>query len=314
MYEAFYGLTEKPFSILPDPAYLYFGEQHSLAYTMLEYGLEHRAGFTVVTGNVGCGKSTLVRHLFNNFEQDINIGVISHTHREIGELLKWVLLSFEQPYEARDKVALFDQLRRFLSHEYKRGRRSALIIDEAQNLSAETLEELRMLSNINSETGQLLQLVLVGQPQLKELLRHPDMEQFSQRVSVDFHIDPLPAAEVGSYINHRLAVAGRDEPVFDDAAILRISHVTEGTPRKINILCDTALVYGYSLDASLITVDIIEQVMKDKERYGVFGPALEESQPTAVQPRPNRSIQLAVSDEEIARQLFPSLSRKKNNT
>jgi general secretion pathway protein A len=271
MYESFYNLREKPFAILPDPGYLYFGERHTLAYTVLEYGVVHGAGFTVITGSVGCGKTTLIRHLLNRIDQDVTVGLISNTRQDIGELLKWVLLAFDQPYDANDKVALFDQLQRFLIKEYSEGRRTVLIIDEAQNLGTSTLEELRMLSNINADKDQLLQIVLVGQPQLKDLLSRPELEQFAQRVSADFHIEPLAADELADYIRHRLRVAGREEPLFEDAVMPLIWKATEGTPRRINILCDTALVYGFSQEAESIGVDIIEEVLRDKARYGVMG-------------------------------------------
>jgi type II secretory pathway predicted ATPase ExeA len=270
MYEAFYGLTENPFSILPDPAFLHLATRHKMAYSMLEYGVEHCAGFTVITGDVGCGKTTLIRHLLNNLGEDVTVGLISNTHKEIGELLKWVLLSFDQAYDATDKVALFDQLQRFLIDEYGKGRRIVLIIDEAQNLAASTMEELRMLSNINADKHQLLHLVMVGQPQLKALLRRPDLEQFAQRVSADFHIGPLRADEVPDYVHHRLAVAGREAVLFDDEALEKIAQATRGVPRKINILCDTALVYGFSLEALTISSEIVDEVLRDKAQYGVL--------------------------------------------
>jgi len=271
MYEAFYNLSEKPFAILPDPSYLYFSERHTLAYTVLEYGVVHGAGFTVITGDVGCGKTTLIRHLLDSIEQDVTVGLISNTRQDIGELLKWVLLAFDQPYDSNDKVALFDQLQRFLIDEYAQGRRTVLIIDEAQNLGVGTLEELRMLSNINADRDQLLQMVLVGQPNLKDLLSRPELEQFAQRVSADFNIEPLAANEVEAYVQHRLHVAGRDEPLFETAAIARIWSATGGTPRRINILCDTALVYGFSQEAQRIGPAIIDEVLRDKERFGVLG-------------------------------------------
>ncbi len=272
MYESFYGLKEKPFSILPDPGFLYLGERHKHAYTMLEYGVVHGAGFTVITGNVGCGKTTLIQHLLENMCEDVVVGLISNTQREIGELLKWVLLSFNQPYDVHDKVALFDRLQQFLIEQYSQGRRTVLIIDEAQNLSGDTLEELRMLSNINSGKHQLLQLVLVGQPQLKELLRRPELEQFVQRVSSDFHLGPLDRYEVSAYIDHRLAVAGRTTPLFDDNAKFVIFKTSEGVPRKINILCDTALVYGFSHGSKKISTRVVLEMLRDKARYGLIDP------------------------------------------
>ena len=270
MYETFYQLKEKPFSILPDPSFLYLGKRHALAYTMLEYGVEHGGGITVITGGVGCGKTTLIRHLLNNLDRDVNVGLISNTQQEIGELLKWVLLSFEQPYDTNDKVALFDRLQRHLIEEYGKGRRSVLIIDEAQNLAIGTLEELRMLSNINADKDQLLQLVLVGQPQLKNLLRRPELEQFVQRVSSDFHIEPLSLAEVAEYIRHRLAVAGRETELFDEGAIEAVYESTGGVPRRVNVLCDTALVYGFPQHAEQITAELVNEVLRDKARYGIF--------------------------------------------
>lgn len=314
MYESFYDLSENPFSILPDPAYLYLGKQHSLAYTMLVYGVEHGGGFTVVTGDVGCGKTILVRHLLNHLGRDVTIGLISNTQREIGELLKWVLLSFDQPYDATDKVALFDQWQKFLVKQYREGLRTVLIIDEAQNLAGVTLEELRMLSNINSDKNHLLHLVLVGQPQLKELLRHRDLEQFVQRISSDFHLGPLTPDEVPQYVNHRLGIAGREAMLFDDAAMSRIARVSRGVPRKINALCDTALVYGFALEAEIITAEIIEEVLRDKARNGIFGPS---SAANGVVGSGNARAgaagreTTAEFDRQSARLLFPSLSDKK---
>lgn len=272
MYEAFYELSEKPFSILPDPSFLYLGKRHQLAYTMLEYGVEQRAGFTVITGDVGCGKTTLIRHLLNNLKSDVSVGLISNAQEDVGDFLKWVLLAFDQPYDATDKVALFDRLQHFLIDEYAKGRRSLLIIDEAQNLSVRTLEELRMLSNINADKDQLLQIVLVGQPQLKALLNRPELLQFVQRVSSDYHISAFSVGEAARYIHHRLKVAGRSEPLFDAAAVHRIAKVTKGVPRAINILCDAALVYGFAAQAPRISRAIVDEVVRDKRKYGVFGP------------------------------------------
>lgn len=318
MYEAFFGMSEKPFSILPDPDYLYLGEQHSLAYTMLEYGVEQRAGFTVVTGDIGCGKTSLIRHLLNDLHHDVTVGLISNTQQEIGELLKWVLLAFDQPYDGSDKIALFDRLTQFLIKQYAEGRRTVLIIDEAQNLAGNTLEELRMLSNINADKDLLLQLVLVGQPELKELLQRPELEQFMQRVSADFHLSSLNRDEVPNYINHRLAVAGRETMLFDDGAMARITEVTDAVPRKINILCDTALVYAFSQEADVVTRKIVDEVVHDKARYGIFSdtktPVREVSPQLVVgKPKPRKTAKLAEQpfDRDEARRLFSSLIDKK---
>lgn len=270
MYNAHYGFNETPFSIQPDPSFLYLSKRHSMALAMLEYGIEHRAGFIAITGEIGCGKTTLIRHLLNRIEDDLTLGLITNTAMDVEELLRWVLLAFDQPYDAAHKVGLFDQLQTFLIDQYRAGRRTVLIIDEAQNLDAAILEELRMLSNINADKDQLLQLILVGQPQLKDLLRSPELMQFSQRISVDFHIGELEEAETQQYVAHRINVAGRQRKLFDDAAVARIHQASNGVPRTINILCDTALVYGFAAKAKRITPKIVEEVLADKSDYGVF--------------------------------------------
>lgn len=271
MYETFYGLKEKPFSIQPDPDFLFFSWRHTLAFTMMEYGIQSRAGFSVISGDIGCGKTTLIRHLLNSLGSDLTVGLVYNTHQEIADLLEWIMLSFGLPYDAMSTVARYDAFQRFLIAEYAKGQRVVLIVDEAQNLSTGALESLRMLSNINADKDQLLQVILVGQPQLKDLLRRPELQQFAQRVSVDYFIPPLEAADVKSYVAHRLKVAGRDEPLFTDAAMERVAEATRGVPRSINILCDMAMVYGFSGEAPQIDVGIVNDVIKDRGTYGVFG-------------------------------------------
>jgi len=270
MYEAFYGLTEKPFSILPDPEFIYWGRAHSMASAMLEYSILNQAGFTVITGEVGSGKTTLIQYLLRTVPEDIRVGVISNTSDQVDQLLQWVLLAFDQPYAADSTVAQFDQLQRFLRACYSAGQRCALIIDEAQNLGTVALEQLRMLSNINTGKHQLLQLILVGQPELKGLLQRPELRQFAQRISSDFHLRRLSLRETVAYIDHRMALAGQRTPLFTEAAIEAIHRVSEGTPRIINILCDTALVYGFSSGAREISKEIVDQVIEDKRNFGIF--------------------------------------------
>lgn len=270
MYEEFYGLSERPFSIQPDPDFLFFGVRHSLAYAMLEYGIENRAGFSVICGEIGCGKTTLVRHLLNNIESEVIVGVVYNTHKNLDDMLKWIMLAFEQPYEGLSEVALFDTFQQFLISTYASGRRAVLIVDEAQNLSSDALESLRMLSNINADKDQLLQIILVGQPQLRDLLRKPELQQFFQRVAVDFFIPPLLANEVSKYIAHRLKVAGRELPLFTHAAIKHIGETTKGIPRSINILCDMTLVYGFSSGAETINKKLVEEVLRDRSEFGLL--------------------------------------------
>lgn len=273
MYEAFYGLSEKPFSTLPDPDFIYWGRAHKMAFAMLEYGILNHAGFTVVTGDIGCGKTTLICHLLNHLEENVTVGLVSNTRCAAGDLLRWVMMSLGQPYEQGSVVALHQEFQDFLIGEYASSRRTLLIVDEAQNLGMGTLEELRMLSNINFGKDQLLQIVLVGQPQLKELLQRPELVQFAQRISSDFHLQPLAPREVGRYIAHRLQLAGSTRRLFSPSAAAMIAEASQGVPRSINILCDTALVYGFSSGARAISVRIVKDVIEDKRRYGLFPPS-----------------------------------------
>lgn len=269
MYEAFYGLREKPFSILPDPDLIYWCQNHRLAFAMLEFGVMNSAGFTVITGEIGCGKTTLVRYLLRKLDDHVTACVISNTPRSQDGLLPWLLMSLNQPFEG-SYPALFKQFQRFLYDQFSRRRRTILIVDEAQNLGIEALEELRMLSNVNTDKQQFLQIILVGQPQLKDLLRAPELLQFAQRVSSDFHLRPLNADEVSEYVDFRLRAVGAHSDLFTDDACRIIADTSHGIPRTINILCDTALVYGFAAGAKKITAEIVDKVIQNKAQFGVL--------------------------------------------
>lgn len=276
MYEAFYGLKENPFSIQPDPEYLFMGKRHSMAYAMLEYSIRNKAGFAVISGDIGCGKTTLIRKLLEDLGENTCIGLVYNTHQDIANLLEWIMLSFGQPYANLSQVQLYDAFQQFLIGQYGAGKRVLLIVDEAQNLHPAALESLRMLSNINADKHQLLQMILVGQPQLKDLLRRPDLQQFAQRVSAHVFITPLEQQEVAGYISHRLKVSGRTERLFSEDAIKRIAKASRGIPRTINILCDMVLVYGFSGELQSIDVDVVDEVLRDQETFGVFSLETEE--------------------------------------
>lgn len=269
MYESFYGFTEKPFSLLPDPSFLYLGKKHSAAYAMLEYGLMNQAGFTVITGEVGSGKTTLVRHLLSKLDDDITVGLINNTPKNIGQLLQWVLLAFEQDYREENQVALYDNFNRFVIDQYAQNKRTVLIIDEAQNLQPHILEELRMLSNINADKYQVLQMILVGQPQLLTLLKNPDLLQFRQRIASDYFLKPLDREETGHYILYRTGHAGVERAIFLEEAVNLIYQASKGVPRVINVLCDTALVYGFSEHQEQIDEDLVQSVLVDKANTGL---------------------------------------------
>jgi type II secretory pathway predicted ATPase ExeA len=271
MYQEFYGLRERPFSIQPDPDFLFLGKRHSMAFAVLEYGVQSGAGFSVISGEIGCGKTTLIRHLLNRIGPDITVGLISNTHPDIANLLEWAMLALDQPYDGMSPVALYDAFQKFLIAEHGAGRRVLLIVDEAQNLSAGALESLRMLSNINADKHQLLQVVLVGQPQLNDVLRQPELAQFAQRVSAHFFIPPLDSSEVGRYIRHRVKVAGRETPLFTLKACDSIAAASKGVPRSINVLCENALVYGFSAEREWIDDELVAEVIQDRIEYGLEG-------------------------------------------
>ena len=269
MYEAFYQLREKPFSILPDPDLIYWGKMHSMAFTMLEFGVMNNAGFTVITGEIGSGKTTLVRHLLKKISPSITVGLISNSPQGRQELLQWILMSLDQPFEG-EYPNLFKRLNDFLYGQYANGRRTVLIIDEAQNLEPEALEHLRMISNINADKFQILQLILVGQPQLRDLLLAPKLHQFAQRISSDFHLRPLDDREVANYIAFRLQAVGSPRALFTNEACALIASASGGIPRMINILCDTALVYGFANDKKIISDQLVRDVIADKQQYSIF--------------------------------------------
>lgn len=269
MYEAFHGLKEKPFSILPDPDLIYWAPVHRLAFSILEFGVLNNAGFTVITGEIGTGKTTLIRHLLRKLDSAVTVGLISNTPNGRDELLQWIMMSLGLPFND-SYPALFQKFNQFLYTQYGKRRRTILIIDEAQNLGAEALEELRMLSNINAEKYQFLQMILVGQPQLKQLLSTPKLVQFAQRVSSDFHLKPLSHDEVARYIEFRLQAAGSHGQLFSLEACKIIAEASAGVPRIINILCDTALVYSFAANTHRISEGLVNMIIEDKKDFGVL--------------------------------------------
>ncbi len=269
MYEAYYGLREKPFSILPDPDLIYWDKNHRLAFAMLEFGLLNSAGFVVITGEIGSGKTTLIRHLLRKLDPKIAVGYMSSTPQGGTGLLQWVMMSLNQPFE-ETYPRLYRMFQEYLYNQYSKGRRTVLIVDEAQNLGLDALEELRMLSNVNADKKQFLQMILVGQPQLKDMLRTPQLLQFAQRVSSDFHLKPLAANDVREYINFRLHAVGAQREFFSEEACQMIAAASGGIPRTINILCDTAMVYGFATGAKLITTELVKMVITDKQQYGIL--------------------------------------------
>lgn len=269
MYETFYGLKERPFSLLPDPDYLYLSPKHMRALTLLEYGMMNQAGFSVICGDTGAGKTTLIRRLLTELGEDTTVGLITNTHKSFGELLSWVLMAFGLDGENKSKANMHQMLIEFLIDQYAQNRHTVLIVDEAQNMTADTLEELRMLSNINSDKDQVLQVILAGQPALRETLRKPELMQFAQRIAVDYYLESLNRDETCEYIQHRLEVAGGSADIFTEAACHEVYRYSGGTPRLINLLCDTALVYGFAEQTPVIDAPLIEDVVREQHRNSI---------------------------------------------
>lgn len=271
MYEPFYNLTERPFQLLPDASFLYLSKAHSTALTLLRYSIRSRQGFTVISGEVGGGKTTLINRLLDEIRDDVTVGLINFTTNSFGEMAEWIMMAYGLDYKGKSKVQLYDEFVQFLIREYAAGRPVVLIVDEAQNLGIKGLEEIRMLSNVNAQKDYLLHLILVGQPELRSLLKSPQLRQLTQRVSVAFHLKRLSAEEVREYVAHRLTVAGGDPAIFTPEAVQRIAAASEGIPRLVNTICDLCLVYGFSEDKPVIDVDTVEVVLEDRRMMGLPG-------------------------------------------
>ena len=265
MYTEHFGLTSKPFNLVPDPTFLYLSPNHKKALTMLEYGLMSHAGFTVVTGEIGAGKTTLIRALLSKIEDDCVIGLINNTHESFGELMTWVLDSLEINSTATDNAGRYRDYINFVVEQHAQGKRVVLIVDEAQNLSVQALEELRLLSNVNIDSDIFLQLVLTGQPELIDKLNLPELKQFAQRIGVEFHLKALSYPETQNYIEYRLQIAGSNKKIFTNEACAVIYCYSEGIPRRINNLCDFSLVYAFAEDKQEIDVPLLLDMIRDKK-------------------------------------------------
>lgn len=259
-----FGLRERPFTLLPDPDFLYWSKAHRRAYTVLEYGVMSRAPITVITGEVGAGKTTLVQMLLREFDDDTIVGLISNAQGGRGDLLQWALSALDAPGETgSDYVSKHQALQNFLIASYAAGKRVVLIIDEAQNISREGLEELRMMTNINAGKDELLQLILVGQPELRDLISAYDMRQFAQRVMATFHLPNMDLDTTEAYVRHRLVHAGGTGQEFTRGAIALIHRYSNGVPRLVNKYADFAMVYAASSDRTIVDEMTVCEVNAD---------------------------------------------------
>jgi general secretion pathway protein A len=261
MYEDFYGLKERPFTLMPDPDYLFLGSQHKLARAYLEYGIKERMGFVVLTGEVGTGKTTLIKSLLREKEAGLRLGVLYQTSVEAEDLLDLLLKEFQvRGHFGGSRAARLGAFNQFLLSAYGRGEHVVLVVDEAQNLGPKALEELRLLSNLQTEKEPLLQVILVGQPGLRDRLRHPALRQLAQRVAIHYHLNPLDEDETKEYVHFRLARAG-GSGIFTASALDKLFEYTQGVPRRINAWCDLALVAGFAEGRHELDAEFIDMVI-----------------------------------------------------
>jgi len=261
MYTKFFGLTEKPFAITPDPRYLFMSEQHSEALAHLIYGISESGGFIQLTGEVGTGKTTLVRTVLGRLPAEADVALILNPQLTSLEFLIAICeeLSTPPPEDRNSAKSLVDTLNRHLLAAHARGRRTILLVDEAQNLSPDVLEQLRLLTNLETAKQKLLQIILIAQPELREILALDELRQLAQRVTGRYHLEPLSREETSQYIDHRLKVAGALGEVFDDAAKQEIFNLSGGVPRIINVICDRAMLGAYSRETRRIGKNLVER-------------------------------------------------------
>ena len=260
MYLSFFGLAEKPFAITPDPRYLYLSGRHADALAHLVYGISHAGGFIQLTGEVGTGKTTTIRSLLARAPKNAEIALIINPRLSPAEFVQTLCEELGLGLSNADNIKeMIDQLNRYLLRAHAEGRRVVLIVDEAQNLSPEVLEQVRLLTNLETASQKLLQIILIGQPELRELLARNDLRQLAQRVTARYHLDPLSAEETAGYVRHRLRVAGTISEIFTRAALREVYRLSGGVPRVINILCDRALLGAYTEESHEISAGLVRR-------------------------------------------------------
>lgn len=283
MYTEYFGLNARPFSIIPDGDDFYLSPQHQAAFNMLEFGVLEQVGITVITGEVGSGKTTLVQHLLKRLDyRALTVALVDTAHSAYGSLLRWIVDAFRIEADAESESSYLLALQNFLVDRFAQGKRTVVIIDEAQNMSSQDLEALRLLTNINANNNQLLQIVLVGQPELLKKFYEPGMSQLAQRVSAEYNLSTLDVNETTSYIRYRLESAGGVRELFDPAAVLAVFYFSAGIPRIINTICDGALVLTYGLGETCVTLDSVVKVVRSKPIGGVHRPCMERPDREAV--------------------------------
>ena len=274
MYCEYYGLIRRPFEMTPDPSFLYLGEAHREGLAMLQYAVESRKGFVLLTGEVGTGKTTLLHSLLSQLDSRANSAFVFNPRLKPIDFLKVIFDEFEIREECRTKGDYLMALNRYLIDKLEQDEPVLLIVDEAQNLSSEMLEEIRLLSNLETPSSKLLQIMLVGQQELKGMLAQPELRQLRQRIVLRHHLRPFNAQECASYVDERLRLAGyTDKALFDRGALREIHESTEGIPRLVNIVCDGALLLGFSREMAQIDRKAVREVAGDLELGSEHRPA-----------------------------------------
>ncbi len=265
MYESFYGLRENPFEVIPDPNYLYLGKNHREALANLLYGVRTKKGFIVITGEVGTGKTTLVHYLLDkiNGNNQTKTAFLFNPKLTPNDFIQYILKDLGVRVQGQTKAEYLHELHRYLINAYRDEKKVVLIVDEAHGLNPELLEEVRLLSNLETSKSKLIQIILVGQPELDKTLSQPAFRQLRQRINMRYDLPPLSRKETEEYIQKRLRVAGAREPLFTKKAIQEIYKKSRGIPRSINILCDNALLNGFALYQKVVDVKSVREVAKD---------------------------------------------------
>jgi general secretion pathway protein A len=265
MYEEYFGLTEKPFQITPDPRFLYLSQRHRDGFAHLLYGADQAGGFVLLTGEVGTGKTTLCRSALAQATENVRVALILNPKQSPIELVASICdeLQVSYPQKTTSIKALIDKLNLYLLRAYGQGQRIVVVIDEAQNLAVEVLEQVRLLTNLEVSTQKLLQIILIGQPELSQMLERPELRQLAQRITARFHLTPLNKEETEEYISHRLKIAGVNREIFTKSATQRIFHYSGGIPRLINTLCERSLIGAYGFDVPVIKKDIVNNAAKE---------------------------------------------------
>jgi general secretion pathway protein A len=284
VYEAYFGLRERPFSIAPDPQYLYMSERHQEAFAHLSYGIQQGGGFVKLTGEVGTGKTTLCRSLLSKLPKGVDVALILNPRVNERELLETICDEFRILYTTNSTVKiLLDLLNQHLLRAFSKGKTSVLIIDEAQLLEIEVLEMVRLLTNLETNKAKLLQIILIGQPELDHVLAREELRQLDQRINARYHLGPLNKEQVAEYVSYRLGVAGCQRALFSRQAIRRVFRLSRGVPRIINVLCDHSLLRAYASSKELVNASLVSSAARevlaarkfvDSDKALVYGKAI----------------------------------------